>query len=557
MSLAEPLIEFSHRIGRYEYPVEQSAAFAEASRNYSANLAALEAVWPRTLLSIPETLPELEWLYARDGTLSGRYVEKRWIGGVSVPGKAAARMLGKVAVTGSSAVLLAPTHALQVRTVLDRMTRQQVLLVVIPAEQTAGTLLGCADFSVDLRAQRLWLACGPEWAEELTRILEAQDGIAPASMMIRVPGLNAATVERVLKPCEAILAQHSQMHRSQLAQIHARPRSPSRPPRRICTVAGPFELWNDAAFLLAKAPASCSSVTLESAMPTHSSALKFARAAEGCDAVVTANLGRADLPSVVPENVPWITWATTNRVARHHPSASLDRLIIADPAQREMAMNAGWPESSIFLGREPTRAPGTDSAGMPAIIADLPRPLMPRSVEEMSSQRLVWDRVEHEVAENPFCIGSSPVDYLLSVAEQIGMARVALPVELFVTELLIPCFARSLAHLLSRREVKFQVFGRGWDVVPDLGSRWRGPVETEADLENALGSTRLLIDVWPGLPVHAARRCGRPTIQPWGLGPVALSRALDRACAWEGPTIPVLDLQRVLDSLGSTAVKPL
>lgn len=553
MTLAAPLLAFSSRIGRFEFPLESSPALAEATRNFHANLAALEAVWPRTVLCVPETPPEVEWLYARDGALSGRYIDGQWIGHVSIPAKSAAKMLGKASVTGSSAVLLAPTHAQQIRTMLDRINAQQVLIVVIPGEHVAGTTLCCLDFSADIRARRLWLAAGPDWTAELTALLEAQDGIAPASTIIRVPGLNTPTVDRVFKPCETILTKNSQTHRSFLGLLHNKVRTPSRPAKKICVVTGRFQLWDDAPAVLAKSLAGTTLevVTLDASIAGQTSALRVARTADGCDAMVTANLSRADLPLVLPNNVPWITWLSTNRMVKFDPSATGDRLVVADPAVRARALEAGWPEANVLIGQEPVRAGAQSRNAQPAILANLAPLVMPRSVEEMSSQRLVWERVEHEIAQNPFCIGASPIEYLCGVAEQIGIARGTLPIDLFRSELLEPAFMRALALQLMKQKTNFRIFGYGWGALPEFASVYSGPIDGEAALSSALSLTSVLIDVWPGALAHPARRAGRPVVKPWGRDAASFQRELSRASLTTSkPTIAEpFNLQRVLDTL--------
>lgn len=554
MTLAAPLLDYSRRIGRFEFPIEQTRAFADAARNYESNRAALEAVWPRTLLCLPESLPELEWLYARDGALSARHIDRQWFGQVSVPQKSAQKMLGKAIVTGSSAVLLAPTHAQQIRTVLNRMTRQQVLLVVLPGEFTAGVILACEDFSSEIRGQRLWIAAGPEWGEELIAILEKQDGIAPASMMIRVPGLNADTVERTLKPCEQILSKNSQTHRNHLTLLHTKPRQPSRPIRKLCVVTGSFKLWDDAPFLLGQAitQTSLKTVVLDSSIPTQCSALKVARSADGCDALLTANLARADLPLVIPANVPWITWVTGNRTPDYVQGATVDRLIVAEEVHYRAAIARGWPESQVLVGHEPVRAPAASRTAQIAIFADLPSVTMPKSVEDLSSQRLVWDRVEHEVSQNALCIGSSPDEYLYRLADEVGIARSAFPLVLFRTELLVPTFIRAFAKQLHARGTRFSIHGSGWDALPELEPHARGPIESADAFAAALAGCSGILDVWPGEVAHPARRAGRPILKPWGRDWPALAREINRTSISTMNANAVgrpFDLQRVLDSI--------
>lgn len=553
MTLAANFLSLSRSVGRYEFPVEDGKAFAEAAQNYHANLAALESIWCRTTLCVPETMPELEWLYARDGALSARHVDGQWLSSVSIPRRSADRMLGKAQVSGSSAVLIAPTHAQQIRVVLDRLTAQQVLIVIIGGEYMAGTILACADFSGDIRSKRLWLACGPDWPEELNAILEGNEGIAPPSMMIRVPGLNAENVDAILKPCEAILAQHSQNHRTQLNLLHSKPRFPRRPPAKVCVVTGGFSLWDDASHLLGQLVSNCSAkiVAVDASRGTNNSSLHLARVADGCDAIVTANISRSDLPQIVPENIPWLTWATQSRLPRAIPSATLDRLIIADASQLDAALAAGWDRSAISVGQEPPRVSSLSRNPLPTIIADLPAINLPRSVEEMSSQRLVWEQIEAEITRNPFCLGKDPIGFVYAVAQQIGLGRAGFPIDTFHTGLVVPCFMRSLALALHGQGVRFAIYGSGWDVLPELSTHWKGPIRNQPELANALALANPLIDVWPGEAVHPARRAGRPLLRPLGRDLSWLLREIKTAALKSAPpaTAPVLDLDQVLQSL--------
>jgi hypothetical protein len=169
----------------------------------------------------------------------------------------------------------------------------------------------------------------------------------------------------------------------------------------------------------------------------------------------------------------------------------------------------------------------------------------------MSSQRLVWERVDAEIARNPFCIGTQPLDYLLRVAEQIGLNRTTFPLELFQRELLAGAFMRSIAKVLARQKLEFHVYGSGWDEVEELGKRRRGVISNDIDLDRALGSTSMLIDVWPGASAHPARRAGRPVLRPWGRDLAGVVRELKRA-SLATPILgdaPVVDLERVLKTL--------
>ena len=517
MSLATQLFRRSREIGRFELPVERTLATTTAAANFERNRAALERVWSRAVLCLPDALPELEWIYARDGALSARHVDRQWFADCSVPRRAAERMFVNLFVAGPTAVMLAPTHAQQIRAVLNRLRSDQVLIAIIPGEFTAGVIAACEDFSDDISAGRLWLACGPDWADELTAIFERNEGISPASMMIRVPGLNADVVDAIQKPCEAILAKHGQSHKQRCELLMVKPRFPRTPATRGCVVTGTFELWNDAAELLEAAadgsPIEC--VRVNAAKPAVASILQFARAADGADVVVTANLGRIDRSNVVPTNVPWVTWATT-RVPSFEPTAAGDLLVIADEAFRATATNAGWPSSRIRVAAEPREPVAIVPSALPAIIADHTPITTPKSIHDMSSHRVIWDAVSRELTVDPLKLTTSPTAYLHGWCDRVGVTREGFPVATVLESLIAPLFIRELAIHLQRRGVKFALWGRGWDAIDALREAWRGPITDHTTWTNALAASSAIYDVWPTSVAHPARRGGRAVIPTAG-----------------------------------------
>lgn len=535
MSLATVIVHHPRSALRFDFPTEPSEATSLAATNFERNRAALEARWPRTVLALPETLPELEWLFARDGALSARHIDRRWFNDISVPRRAAERMIKQLVVVGSTAVMLAPTHACQVRRALDLLAATQALIVIVPGESNAGVIVACEDFSADIKSGRLWLAVGPDWQEELKAILDGNDGLAAPQTMIRVPGLNVATVELISRPCEVMLATHHKVQRQLVNMLHAKPRFPQRPVRKACLIVDSFKLWDSAGQLLNNAAASSSltCVTVDASSSTQASDLRLARAADGCDVVVTANIGRAERPGVVPDSVPWITWVTGATVPTRVASAKADRLVVADPAMREAAIAASWPASSISIASEPREERPAHDQGTratPAIIFDLPAITLPKSVEEMSSLRLVWELIERELVGQALRQRADVDAFILSCADRVGVPRESFPLATFRDRLVSPLFARELAIEFASKHVAFAIYGDGWASVPQVASRWRGAVTTSDEFAACIAATSVILDVWAAATTHAARRTGRPIVKAWG------RRAMDVLSALQSPT---------------------
>jgi hypothetical protein len=549
----QALLNLASRAGRFEFPTEQSDATTQAAANFELNRAALERVWPRAVIALPEHFPDVEWLFARDGSLSARHIDGEWVGGQSVPRLAAQRLYGKFVLSGSTGALLAPTHAQQMVRVLDRTSARQAVIAIIPGETTAGILMSCADFSQAILDRRLWIAVGPDWRVELKAILDTNDGIAPISMMIRVPGLNQHELDLVQKSCDQTLATHNQAHRHLVSMIHAKPRSPNRPATSALVVGGAFELWNDGPSMLGElaARSTLRCEVLDSSRPDQSSALRLARRAEANDAIVMANVGRADLANIVPDNVPWVTFAT-HRVPGFVASAPMDVVVVVDEASRERATLAGWPAAQVRFAVEPVDVLPLETGAGAAVIADCPVIVMPQSIHDMSSHRLAWEWVEQTLSADPLALGGAfggAIDPLLqAAATKAGVPAESMPVDVLRDQLIAPLFVREMTRQLVRR-AGLRVFGQGWDQLPDVASAWRWSVGSKDELKAALKQSAVLVDLWPTQSTHRVRRVGRPTLRAWGRSWSALLGDLRSASLATRPTKAVAEALSI-DRLG-------
>src|SRR5262249_42862050 len=123
---------------------------------------------------------------------------------------------------------------------------------------------------------------------------------------------------------------------------------------RVCVVApSRFRLWNDIGremLDIFKGRSELDAIHFDPDDPACSSPLALLKAACECGALFTANTGRSDLPGVIPETIPWITWVTAGRV----PSVALcgieDQLIVSDQVTREVALRSGWNQKRVRLG---------------------------------------------------------------------------------------------------------------------------------------------------------------------------------------------------------------
>ena len=98
--------------------------------------------------------------------------------------------------------------------------------------------------------------------------------------------------------------------------------------------------------------------------PLHGSPLAMLAAAVGCNALVTAEIARADLTDLLPQNMPWITWLTTSRIPAFAAAGPNDALLLADAEWRSRAIDAGWPADRVEVaGCRTCWRPGVQSRG--------------------------------------------------------------------------------------------------------------------------------------------------------------------------------------------------
>src|SRR5688572_19469775 len=332
---------------------EASPATDRALANWAANSDALRASQPRLVEALSAVEPPVgEWLFGRDGALTALNGDGRWWAGCSVPLLAAREMLKKLDAGGRVACFLCPTLAAHLRVALDMMAAEQAIVAVSPDLAALSVAMHAEDFSNEIRAGRLWFACGERWEDELRRVFEENLGLPTPSQFVRLPTTSAEDVDRMVASAQQVFAGVNTGRAVAAASLRDawRPRGRG-VRRRLCVVApSRFRLWQDGGSVLfeslhaAAGTAAVDVVPFDPDRPLCGSPLALSAAAAGCDAILSADVGRADVPNTIPPAMPWVTWVTTPRVPAATASAPNDALLLADPAWAACARVAGWPQ---------------------------------------------------------------------------------------------------------------------------------------------------------------------------------------------------------------------
>ncbi len=501
---------------------QSTSAERQAFRHWTANLAALAQSQPRIVEAAGNLPDPMEWVYARDGALTALMAGGKWWGGCSLPRRAAEFMFRAAELTGTVICFLNPIHAAQLRVALDRMHAGQALLALTPTVQAMRMILASADFSGEIAHRRLYFAWGEYWEAELDRILTEHPGLPMPTQFLRPIVLDSTSGDALVQPAQALFAEHSRRRTAQMNML----RSNWKPavPRRICLVApSRFRLWDDTGFALATAiSASDDGIDIrrfDPDDPASSSPLALADFACQCDAIVTPNMGRADLPNLLPDEMPWATWVTTPRIPAAAGAGIYDSLLLADSRWKPAAMNAGWDARRLFLAEWPTLAiphqPDGRDDPLLAIISDTGPLDPPARITDFSSHRLLWEAIAEELLQNPFCIGESPETYLAHWMNRASVANEGFDRPLFLDGLIAHAYQQGLARLLKKEGIPFRLHGAGWERLSEISSYAAGPVSSRDVFTRIIGSAAGLIHVRPWSAVHPIGAICKPVVQEY------------------------------------------
>jgi hypothetical protein len=276
--------------------------------------------------------------------------------------------------------------------------------------------------------------------------------------------------------------------------------------------------------------------------PACSSAVALLSAAERCDAVVAADMSRADVPGVVPSSMPWLTWITRAAAIPQAAAASpADALVVADPAWRQRALDAGWPAERVKVGGWPRVDvyPPAASAQSLAVIADTMPVVAPERLAEFSSHALLWDRISAELSAEPLALGESAATYLEQRMRRDGVGGEGFDAALFFERLVLPAYAQAIVRMLMRQGLALRLYGAGWDQVGEFAPHAMGPVSSRAELAEVGRGASAFVHVWPDPGPHPIERLGRPAVRRQaGMTPRQFVDAARRASAGRATAPP-------------------
>jgi hypothetical protein len=485
-----------------------TTAAVAARRNFRANLLALEGRQPELAAAVAGDPPDVEWVLARDGSLTAR-VEGGWWSGCSLPRRAAQSLLEKMDLKAMVTCFLSPTNAGQVRVTLDRLSAAQALIAVVPEVADLRLMLCCESFENEIRAGRLWFAWGENWDAELERLLSEQDGLPTPGQFVRTTLVEAERIDGMIRTAQALFSRELGRRADAVRGLFAA--SASVEADRICVAApGTFRLWDDAAGVLQAAAMENGWGATDPDDPCQASPVAFARAAAGCGAVVVINVGRADLPAGLPARTKVISWLTGPRIPLFVPESDGDQLLVVDERTRKSAIAAGWPPDRVATAGWPRRQPGTSGCGL-GVIADTLALAMPEF--GLSSHKVLWESIAREIAQDPFALGQDPAAYLARWLTGVGIAEETVDRALFLQQLIQPAYEQALVRWLLAAGVELRLFGSGWGAIDEFSAHHAGEICDRVQLAKAVDSCAALVHVWPTNAAHPIEAAGRPVLR--------------------------------------------
>lgn len=536
-----------------------TAAEQAARGNWQANVEALrrtQSMLAARLAEIP--LPPVVWTFARDGALTARDPRGTWWDGCSVPRRAAREMLRGLSQPATTGCFILPANAWQLHAALSMLRPQQAIVAIVPDAARLKIMLHCCDLSAEITSHRMWFAAGSRWCEMLAAIFSDNPGLPTPHQFIRTVLTGDEQSMPIMQAAERVFAGES----ARRAQVVAEAQSAApaaRPVLRLCVV-GPsrFRVWEDAVETLARTIEGAGNMEylrVDSDDPAQVAAAWLAHASANSSAVLLANAFRCDLPPAISPHVPVITWVTTPRVAPHNPAAPRDALLLADGQWRALARNAGWPDRAVDVaGWPPGPAIGKPAAAHLAIVADTQGVLPPPESFELSSHRLLWEAIAHELLANPFALGRDIQAYLAAHMARMGIDRTGFDFRRFIDGLIVPAFQQGVAHVLLSSGIPLKVHGCGWDGACDVRPFWSGPVVDRRGLLAAVAEAAGLVHVWPIPGVHPMDAMPRPVVRTVGRSRGALIEEARRISAGRAgskqPGGPVLSPRCLAETVG-------
>jgi hypothetical protein len=463
-------------------------------------------------LGVEFGLPDVEFVFGRDGSLTARDFAGQWFSGSSLPGKVAEQLLDKLSIRGQTACMLAPTHPAQIARALTKLEQAQALIAVLPDQYSASLFLACEDFERDLRCGRLHLIFGEDWSRQLEQLLIRNEGLPVPTQFLRLPVSDGAIVDGMIPAAQQVFSRVTARRNGEIETLRSRAPGRSGATLRICVIAPSRQRMFDNAtshLLAALQEAGDAPVDVrvfDPDTPGMNSTLHFARGAADRDVIVAADLARSDLPNLVALRIPWITWVTGARIPNPTLDAAGDRLILCDPACSARAATIGWQPEQL------------------AVFSDTSLIEVPETVAEYSSQELMWDAIAAEIERDPLAVYGRADALLASMATRFQIPLASIDAPLWVERLILPAYQHSLARLLIRSNLPIKLYGRNWDKIADLREHACGDLPTLAVFTDALAACSGIVHSLP-VEVRGAADCvNREVVRPTGRDAKALVR---------------------------------
>jgi hypothetical protein len=488
--------------------------------NWEANLGTLVATQAGVAEMVQRVVGRETWLFARDGFLTAMDEAGRWESGCSLPGRVAREVLRKLSVSGTTACFVSPSHASQLVAALGMLQRQQAIVAIVPEVRALRVMLHCHDFSGEISRHRVWFASGENWGRELEEIFRGNAGLPTPQQFIRTPLVREEEAAGMMAVAERIFARISQERAGQINQL----RDTARDGRleRVCVICpSRFRLWENAGAVLAEAVEAAGEVEVvrvDPDDPCQASGLGLALAVGRSGAVFAANSSRSELPAVIGEGTPIVTWLTMPRIPAAAGAGPMDRLLLSDRRWVKLAEEAGWPGERVGVATWPGRASGEATRGWLAVIADTRDVARPPAEFELSSQQLLWDFIHAELQLDPFLLNENIAAYLASRMKRLEVSERGFDWRLFVDGLIVPAYQQGLVRTLLGAGVAVKLHGAGWEGLAEFSAYAAGQVGSQAEFDSAVSQAAGLVHVWPVVHGHPIDAAGRPVVRRGGHG---------------------------------------
>lgn len=507
-----------------------TSAEEAARRNWETNVRALAGRQARLARELRGISTEVEWVFGRDGALTARELGNWWSGS-SLPRQSAQRVLAKAQQKFPVGCFVWPTHAQQIRVAMDLLSAAQALIAVVPDNRDLRIMLECEDFAREIAAGRLWFAWGSAWANELSTLLQENEGLPVPGQMIRTNLPDPEKLQAMVTQAQDLLGHEAQRRAQRVEEVFAIARPASATRTGVAVVApSMFRLWDDAGGVLARIARAQGWTLLDSDDPTCASSVALARAAAPCKAMVIANAARADLPQGFPADLSIITWLTGARIPRFDPRGASDVLLVTEADWMQAAVKAGWPVDRVRVAQWPVEKRNGAGEGL-AIIADTSPLDVPEF--ELSSHALLWENIAAELLADPTALGDEINLYISMWLQRSDIAEETLDRRFFIERLIVPAYQQGIVRALMAARLPVKLYGRGWDAIPEFRSAAHGAIASREDLRQSIDAAAVLVHAWPCAFAHPIDTAGRPVLRRTGLSKSALvkqaRRMLDEA----------------------------